>query len=168
MTWEWVAPAGTVVVALAGIGATMITAAQGRRHGEHLATENHRRAHQNMLRQERLRVYASALAHAVDQERQLDAVWASDGEHSFRLSPEPPGAPLSLASRDEITVQMRLLAEEEAQQAWDSFVAAWESLQWWAEVGRSGDPAEDAPEHLGQPLRAAISDLKAACRRSLQ
>lgn len=146
----------------------MLTAAQGRRHGENLATENHRRAHQDMLRQERLKVYASALAHAVDQERQLDAVWASDGERSFELSPKPPGAPLSLASRNEITVQMRLLADEEVEQAWEAFVTAWEALHWWAEVGYSGDPSEDAPEHLIQPLRAAIVGMKAACRSALQ
>lgn len=155
-------------MALAGIGATMRTAAQGRSHAEHLATENHRRAHQDMLRQERLKVYANALAHVVDQERRLDAVWASDGETAFKLSPEPPGAPLSLASTDEITVQMRLLADEEVEQAWQAFVTAWEALRWWGEVDYSGDPNEDAPEHVTQPLRAAIAVMKAACRKSLQ
>ena len=80
MAWEWVAPTGTVVVALAGIGATLRTAAQGRAHAERLATENHTQAHQEMLRRERLQVYALALAHAVDQERKLNATWASYGE----------------------------------------------------------------------------------------
>lgn len=168
MVLEWVASAGTVVVALAGIGATLRTAAHGRKHAEHLATENHRRVHQNMLRQERLKVYASALAHAVAQERKLDAVWASDGERAFELSPKPLGAPLSLSSMDEITVQMRLLADEEVEQAWVAFVSAWEGLQWWAEMERSGDPEEDAPGRLTQPLRASISGLKTACRRSIQ
>jgi hypothetical protein len=47
---SWVASAGTIVVAFAGIRATVRTAAQGRKHAKHLATENHQRAHQNMLR----------------------------------------------------------------------------------------------------------------------
>lgn len=168
MACEWIPTVGTVVVALAGIAATLRTAAQGRKHAEHLATENHKHADQDRLRHERLKVYASALSHAVDQERHLDTVWASDGERSIKMSPDPPGGPLTLAARDEITVQMRLLADEEVEQAWQAFVAAWEALQWWAEVGSSGDPSEDAPEHLSQPLRAAIADLKAACRASLR
>lgn len=146
----------------------MRTAAQGRKHAEHLATENHRRAHEDMLRQEWLKVYANALAHAVDQERRLDAVWASDGETAFKLSPEPPGAPLSLASTDEITVRMRLLADEEVEQAWQAFVTAWEALRWWRELDYSGDPNEGAPQDVIQPLRAAIADMKAVCRKSLQ
>lgn len=168
MASEWVASAGTVVVALAGMGATLLTAAQGRRHAEHLATENHRAARQEMLRQERLRVYADALAHAVAQERKLDAVWASDGETAYDLSPKPPGAPLSLAPMDEITVRMRLLADEEVEGAWVALVSAWESLHWWAENERSGDPGEDPPKEVLLPLRAAIASLKAACRQSLE
>lgn len=168
MAWEWVAPAGTVVVALAGIGATMRTAAQGRIHARDLATEDHKHVHEEMLRRERLKVYASALAHAVDQERHLDTVWESDGERAYALSPKPPGAPLSLTSRDEITLRMRLLADEEVEQAWAAFVSAWEGLHWWAELEYNGDPREEAPEHLTQPLRVAIDGLKTACRRSLQ
>lgn len=168
MAWEWISPVGTVVVALAGIGATMRTAAQGRRHAEHLATENHQRDREEMLRQERLRVYEGALAHAVDQERKLDAVWASNGDHALKISPEPPGASLSLSSGDEITVKMRLLADEEVEQVWEAFVSAWERRRWWAEIEHSGDPDEDAPEELTQSLREAIAGLKTACRRSLQ
>ncbi|MGW9467364.1 hypothetical protein [Cellulosimicrobium funkei] len=167
MVWEWVAPTGTVVVALAGIGATLRTGSQGRRHAEHLATENHRRARDERLREERLRVYAEALAHAVDQERKLKATWASDGEHAYDLSPKPPGAPLSLASMDEISVRMHLLADREVERAWISFVTAWEGFQWWAEVDYSGDPAENPPANILLPLRTAISNLKDACRRSL-
>ena len=168
VAWEWVAPTGTVVVALAGIGATLRTAAQGRTHAEHLATENHRQAHEEMLRKERMRVYAGALAHAVDQERRLNATWASNGEQAIDLSPKPPGAPLPLASMDEVTVQMRLLADEEVEEAWVSYVSAWENFHWWAANEYSGDPREKAPEQLESPLRAAIHSLKLACRRSLQ
>lgn len=50
----------------------MRTAAQGRRHAEHLATEGHERGREEMFRRERLKVYAGALAHAVDEERKLD------------------------------------------------------------------------------------------------
>lgn len=167
MAWEWVAPAGTVVVALAGIGATVRTAAQGRRHAEHLATENHRRLHDARLREERLRVYADALAHAVDQERKLNATWASDGERAYDLSPRPPGAPLLLAPMDEISVRMHLLAEVAVERAWVAFVTAWEGLHWWAEIDHSGDPAEEPPTTIILPLRTAITDLKEACRRSL-
>jgi hypothetical protein len=168
MAWEWVPTIGTVVVALAGIGATLRTAAQGRSHAEHLASEEHRRAHQEMLRRERLKVYADALAHAVNQERKLNAVWASDGEHGYDLSPKPPGAPLSLASMDAVTVQMSLLADEEAEQAWGAFVSAWEGLHWWAEVERSGDPGEEAPKELLTTLRLSIDRLKQASRQSIQ
>jgi len=121
-----------------------------------------------MLREERLRVYSDALAHAVDQERRLNAVWATDGETVYNISPKPPGAPLSLPSLDEITVRMHLLAEDEADRAWVAFVTAWEGLHFWAENLSGGDPEEDAPEDLVGPLRAAIKDLKGACRRSLE
>ncbi len=63
---------------------------------------------------------------------------------------------------------MRLLADEEVEQAWEAFVTAWEALRWWGEVEYSGDPNEDAPKHLTQPLRAAIAGMKVACRKSLQ
>lgn len=152
---------------MAGMGATVRTAAQGRRHAEHLATENHIRSHQRMLREERLKVYAFALAHAVDRERKLNATWASDGERGYDLSPKPPGARLSLASMDEVTVQMHLLAEDEVEQAWVAFVSASESLDWWAANEYSGDPQEEAPEKLEVSLRAAIDSLKDACKRSL-
>lgn len=167
VAWEWVAPAGTVVVALGGIGATVLTAAQARKHAEHLATENHRRAHQDALRQERLKVYADALAHAVDQERQLNATWATDGEHSVDLSPKPPGAPLTLVSMDGVTVQMRLLAEDDVEEAWEGFLTAWLNFRWWAENEYGGDPREHAPEDLESALRASIDSLKTACKRSL-
>lgn len=121
-----------------------------------------------MLRQERLQVYVDALAHAVDRERKLDAVWASSGEHVFKISPEPPGSSSSLSPWDDTTVKMRLLADEDVEQAWEVFVSAWERWQWWAEVEYSGAPDEDAPEELTQPLREAIATLKTACRRSLQ
>jgi hypothetical protein len=107
MVWDW----DTVVVALAGIGATVLTAGQARKHVERLATENHRQEHERRIREDRLTVYADALAHAVAQERKLDAVWESDGERSYNMSPQPPGAPLSLVSMDAITVPMRLLAD---------------------------------------------------------
>lgn len=119
-----------------------------------------------MLREERLKVYAFALAHAVDRERKLNATWASDGERGYDLSPKPPGA-LSLASMDEVTVQMHLLAEDEVEQAWVAFVSASESLDWWAANEYSGDPQEEAPEKLEVSLRAAIDSLKDACKRSL-
>lgn len=168
MAWEWVTSGGTVVVALAGIGATLRTAAQGRKHAEHLASEEQRRAHQEMARRERLKVYADALAHAVDQERKLNAVWATDGERGYDMSPRPPGAPLSLASMDAVTVQMSLLADEQAAQAWAKFVSAWEEMHWWAEVVHSGDPREEAPPELTTELRRSIDRLKQASRQSIQ
>lgn len=121
-----------------------------------------------MLRQERLKIYADALAHAVDQERKLNATWATDGERALNLTPKPPGASLSLASRDEITVRMRLLADEEVEQAWSTFTSAWEDLHWWVEMEYGGDPNEEAPEHLTTALRAAIDRLKEACRASVE
>lgn len=168
VAWEWVAPTGTVIVALAGIGATLRTAAQGRDHAERLATENYGQAHEEMLRRERLKVYASALAHALDQERKLNASWAVSGDRAFDLSPKPPGGPLSLAPMDDVTVQMRLLAEEEVEEAWMAFVSAWDEFHWWAANEHSGDPQETAPEELEVPLRTAINGLKDACRRSLR
>ena len=168
MAWEWVAPAGTVVVALAGIGATLRTAAQGRTHAEHLATENHVRARKDMLRQERLKVYEGALAHAVAQGRRLDTVWASNGQDAIDLSPKPPGAELALISMDEVTVRMRLLADEEVEQAWAAFVSAWDEYHWWGNVEYGGGPDEEAPEHLVNALRKSIDRLKEACRASVQ
>lgn len=169
MAWEWVAPTVTGVVALAGLGATLSTAAQARKHAEHLATENHVRARQEMLRQERLRLYADALAHAVDLDRRLNAVWASSGDgDTFDISIPPRGAPLTLASMDEISVRMRLLADEEVESAWMGLNTAWEARQWWAANEYSGDPDEDAPSHLTAGLRAAIDNLKIICRRSLE
>ncbi|WP_206680153.1 hypothetical protein, partial [Salmonella enterica] len=74
---------------------------------------------------------------------------------------------MSLRSWDEITVKMRLLADEEVEKAWESFVSAWERLRWWAEIEYTGDPHEDAPEELTQSLREAAEELSTACRRSL-
>jgi hypothetical protein len=72
-----------------------------------------------MLRQERIRLYADALAHAVDLERRLDAVWAFGGDgSSFDISIRPRGGPVTLASMDEISVRMRLLADTEVAAAW--------------------------------------------------
>lgn len=167
MNWDWLDSAGTVVVALAGIGATVFTGGQGRQHAEHLATEAHERRHLEMLRQERLKIYADALAHAVDQERRLNATWASDGEHALNLTPKPPGASLSLASRDEITVRILLLADGGVGAAWSEFTSAWEELQWWADMVHGGDPNEEAPENLTMALRSAIDRLKTACRASV-
>lgn len=98
----------------------------------------------------------------------MDAIWASDGERAYNITPQAPGAPLVLASRDEIAVRMRLLADEDVERAWTTFVEAWTDLHWWAETDRSGDPAERAPEKFEVPLRAAIAGLKSACRGSLE
>lgn len=111
-------------------------------------------------------MYAGAVAHAVDQERKLNATLVSDGEHSLS-PPKPLGAPLRLASMDELTVQMRLLAEKDVERAWVAFLSAMENLHWWAEIEYSGDPRQDAPERVTTPLRAAIESLKDTCRRSL-
>lgn len=121
-----------------------------------------------MLRQERLTLYADALAHAVDQERKLNATWASNGEGAYDLSPKPRGGPLLLAPKDQISVRMRLIADEEVEQAWLALVSAWETLHWWAELEYSGDPGESPPDNVLQPLRVAIAHLKDVCRRSLE
>lgn len=168
MAWDWVYPVGTVVVALAGIGATLLSAAQARSHAERLATAEQERARQEMLRQDRLKAYADALAHAVDQERKLNATWATDGERAYDFSLKPPGATISLASVDEISVRMRLLADEDVEQAWHAFLCAWDELHWWAQHEHSGDPGEEAPERLTTSLREAIDRLKGACRSSVQ
>ena len=152
---------------MAGMGATLRTAAQGRKHAEHLATENHLRSRQSRLRDERLKVYAVALAHAVHRERKLNATWASDGERAYDLSPKPPGARLSLAPLDEVTIQVHLLAEDEVEHAWLAFVSASERFDWWAANEYSGDPQEEAPKELEVPLRRAIESLKDACKRSV-
>lgn len=168
MEWDWLYPVGTAVVALAGIGATLLTAAQARSHAERLATAEHEHAHQEMLRQDRLKAYADALAHAVDEERKLNATWATNGERAYDLSIKPPGAKILLASVDEISVRMRLLADEDVEQAWHAFLCAWEEYQWWAQHEFSGDPNEEAPEHLTTSLADAIDRLKGACRSSVQ
>lgn len=168
MSWEWVvAPAITAVVALAGIGATLRTAAQGRQQAVELAQLNHRRERDERVRQDRLRVYADALAHAVDQQRMRDAVWASDGEHQYKLSREPAGAPLSLASTDDITVRMRLLADEDVEAAWTAFVRARDDLNFWADVER-GAPDEEPDDAVLRPLHDAIDRLSVVCRQSLE
>ena len=168
MTWDWIATMGTVVVALAGIGATLRTSAQGRKHAEHLATESHRRQRLEALRQERLRVYADALAHAVAEERRLDTVWAVGGGAAHNVSPSRPGGSLALTPMDAVGVRVHLLADAEVQQAWADFDGAWERYHWWGANEYSGDPNEDAPDELEIPLRAAIGGLKSACKRALE
>ena len=86
----------------------------------------------------------------------------------WNITPKPPGASLSLASRDEITVRMRLLADEEVEAAWRAFTSTWWELQWWADMVHGGDPNEEAPEELTTAVRNAIDDLKGACRASVQ
>lgn len=112
-------------------------------------------------------MYADALAHAIDQERSLNAVRGFNGEQEFDLSPQPAGAPLTLAPMDGITVRMRLLADEDVETAWGAFVSAWDAYYFWGNVD-GGVPGEDPPESVVQPLRAAIADLKVICRRSLE
>lgn len=169
MAWEWVAPTVTGVVALAGIGATLRTAAQARSHAERLATENHGRAREEMLRQERLRLYADALAHAVDLERRLASVWVHGGDgQSYDISVQPRGGPLNLGSMDEISVRMQLVADAEVDEAWQELNTAWEARQWWANNEYSGDPREDAPSELTAAMHAAIIRFKLVCRRSLE
>ena len=68
---------------------------------------------------------------------------------------------------DEVTVKMRLLAEEEVEEAWTAFVSAWEGFHWWAANEYSGNPQETAPAELEMPLRTATDGLKNACRQSL-
>lgn len=121
-----------------------------------------------MRRQERLKVYADALAHAVHLERILNAVWASDGERTYDLSPKPAGAPLSLAPMDEISVHIHLLADSEVERAWAALASASEDFQLWVEIEHSGDPSETPPDGVLLPLRTAITDLKCVCRRSLE
>ncbi len=164
MTPELVA---TVLVALAGLAATVFTAAQARRHAERLAAQNHRRERAERVRQDRLATYADALGHAIDQDRRLNAVWAFNGEQQFNLSPEPPGAPLSLAPMDEITVRMRLLADGDVEAAWGAYVSAWNGYHFWGNV-EGGAPDEDPPESVVQPLRDAIVDLNVVCKQSLE
>lgn len=164
MNWEL---AATVLVALAGLGATVLTAAQARRHAERLAAQGYRRERAERVRQDRLGIYANALAHAVDQERSLNKVWAYDGDSGFELTPQPAGAPLSLASMDEITVRMRLVADEDVEAAWAEFVRARDGYYFWGNV-EGGPPDEGPPETVVQPLRAAIDALKLECRRSLE
>lgn len=168
MAWEWVAPTVTGTVALAGIGATLRTAAQARLHAERLATENHARAREQLLRQELMRLYVDALAHALDLERRLASVWVHGGDgQSFNISVQPRGGPVNLASMDEISVRMQLLAEPAVEEAWKALNTAWEARQWWAENEYSGDPREEAPSELTSALLGAIDRLKTACRSAL-
>lgn len=164
MSWETVA---TVLVAVAGLAATVLTAAQARKHEERQADKRHRRERAERVRQDRLSVCADALGHAIDQERRLDAVWESDGEQRYRLSPRPAGAPLTLASMDDITVRMRLLADNDVEAAWGAFVRAWEGLELYITVDFV-PPGEEPPANVIQPLRDAIEALKVGCRRSLE
>lgn len=168
MAWDWVAPAGTVVVALAGIGATLCTAAQGRKHAEHLATEGHDRAHEEVLRQERLKVYSDALAHAVAEERKLDAVWVVMGDRRHNFSAVRVGGELTLSPMDAVSVKIHLLADDEVERAWASYDDAWMNYHWWIDHEHTGDPAEEAPSDVVEPLRGAIDTLKASCRRALE
>ncbi|KSW29237.1 hypothetical protein [Cellulomonas sp. B6] len=112
-------------------------------------------------------MYANALGHAVNEERRLNAVWAYDGDGGFELSPQPAGEPLSLASMDEITVRMRLVADADVEAAWAAFVRAWNVYYFWGNV-EGGPPDQDPPETVVQPLRTAIDALKLECRRSLE
>lgn len=166
MTWEWVAPISTVVVALAGLGATMRTASRAREHAEQLADKRYRQEREEQIRRGRLELYTRAMEHAVDQERQLETEWAFDGAQQFRLTPSPAGEPLSLASMDGITARMRLLADEDVEEAWARFAGAWSSFRFWAD-NLAGGPDHKAPEDVVRPLQEAIVGLKFACRLSL-
>lgn len=157
----------TGVVALAGLGATLRTASQGRKHAERLAADDHRRARDETLRQDRLHLYADALMHAVDLERRLAAVWVSTGGEHFEMSVQPRGGPVTLTSMDDITVRMRLYAGEDVEAAWAALNAAWEDLQWWGQNSWSGDPGEDPPTALTAALQGALASLTAECRRSV-
>lgn len=70
-------------------------------------------------------------------------------------------------STDDVTIQMRLLAEPEVEDAWAAFVSAWEALQGWVANEYSGDPDEDAPEELMRPANESTARLKELCRASV-
>jgi hypothetical protein len=127
-----------------------------------------RRAKQEALRQERLKLYADALAHGVSVERSLNATWMSDGAKAYDLSPKPAGGPMSLTPMDAITVRMRLVADETVEKAWAELIAAWSGWQWWGDNEWNGDLEENPPDDVVSPLRAAVAELTRACKRSIQ
>jgi len=127
-----------------------------------------RKAKSESLRQERLKLYADALAHAITIERRLDAVWASDGEHSINISPSPTGGALPLAPIDAITVRRRLVANRRVEGAWAELVSVWESLLWWGANEAGGAPDETPPDGLEERLRAASVKLSQACKQDMR
>ena len=120
------------------------------------------------LRQERSKLYADALAHALAIERQLNAIWISSGADPVDLLPRPAGEPLTLVSMDAITVRMRLFADRPVEASWSALVSRWEDWQWWGTQEWSGDPDESPPESITDPLREAISALNESCKRALR
>lgn len=62
MAWEWVGPAATAAVGLAGIGATYFTSLGGRRSAEHIARTTRVENRWQTLRRERREAYAAYLA----------------------------------------------------------------------------------------------------------
>lgn len=167
MTLEHIASVGTVVVAIAGIGGSLLATAQGRKHADRLAVEARQHERQERNRQDRLGVYASAMSHAVAQERRFNSVWAWNGGESMPMSPAPTGGPLSLDPIDQVTVHMNLRADDEVARAWAEFVDALEALDWWGANDRVG-PDDDPPAGYEERMAAAIANLKTLCKRSLE
>ena len=61
MTWEWVAPAATVVTAVVGVFFTWLTGAQGRTHVERMARQAEITAVSGRSRSERREAYLAVL-----------------------------------------------------------------------------------------------------------
>ena len=165
MEWDWVS---TVVVAVVGVAATLLGTGSTHRHAERQAADAHQRERQEMRRQERLKEYADAMAHAFAEERRLDAVWATSEGGPYNISPVRPGGALLLAPMDAVGARLHLLADDDVRSAWLAFEAAWDSYHWWMANEASSDPDEHAPDGLEDALREAIGTLKTACRRALE
>ncbi|TFH68151.1 hypothetical protein [Cellulomonas sp. HD19AZ1] len=164
----WVAPVITGLVALAGIGATLATAAKGRAQAAQLAADRHQTERAEDRRRERITLFVDALAHVRHLERKLNRFWVGDSYNGYDASPKPAGPPMSLTPLDEVGIRIELIAPDAVQRAWVKFVEATESLGWWFETDWNGEADAKVPASVAKPLYASMRELRTACRHALQ
>lgn len=165
MSTEWISTAIAGTVGVLGIGGTLLSGRQARKHAEALAIRGEQEARRATARLERIAVYTDVLAHAVHQERRLNAVPYRHGDQVVDLAPQPVGGRAALVPMDAVTVRVALLASADVQRAWSAFVDAWSRFAWWANT--EATPDDEPPDGMVKDLRAVISELHVTCRASL-
>jgi hypothetical protein len=140
-----------LIVALVGVGGTLVAGVLG----QWLAG---RQSLSAWLREQRLALYSDALR----REAHLRSTRLA-GRHDIA----PTGGRVEIVPQDEVSIRMDLLAHPEVRRAWQDVVAAEADFEAWIEHGYSGDPDEEAPKHVEQPLDDALAQLRETCRRSL-